>query len=30
MGSENTNIQEGIDKEKENAMELYLSGLQGY
>lgn len=25
-----TNIQEGIEKEKETAMELYLSGLQGY
>ena len=30
VGTEITNIQEGIDKEKENAMELYLSGLQGY
>lgn len=29
MGSEITNIQEGVDKEKEAAMELYLSGLQG-
>lgn len=28
-GSEITNIQEGLDKEKEAAMELYLSGLQG-
>lgn len=30
LGNEITNIQEGIDKEKENAMELYLSGLEGY
>ena len=30
VGTESTNIQEGIDKEKETAMELYLSGLQGY
>lgn len=30
VGTEITNIQEGIDKEKETAMELYLSGLQGY
>lgn len=30
VGTETTNIQEGIDKEKENAMELYLSGLEGY
>lgn len=30
MGSEITNIQEGIDKEKETSMELYLSGLEGY
>ena len=29
-GSEITNIQEGIEKEKETAMELYLSGLEGY
>ena len=29
-GNEITNIQEGIDKEKETSMELYLSGLQGY
>lgn len=29
-GSETTNIQDGMDKEKETAMELYLSGLQGY
>ena len=27
---ETDNIQEGIEKEKETAMELYLSGLQGY
>lgn len=30
VGSEITNVQEGIDKEKETAMELYLSGLEGY
>lgn len=30
VGSEITNIQEGIDKEKETSMELYLSGLEGY
>ena len=30
VGTESTNIQEGIDKEKETAMELYLSGLEGY
>lgn len=30
VGNEITNIQEGIDKEKETSMELYLSGLQGY
>ena len=30
IGSEITNIEEGIDKEKETSMELYLSGLQGY
>lgn len=30
VGLETTNIQEGIDKEKETAMELYLSGLEGY
>lgn len=30
VGTESANIQEGIDKEKENAMELYLNGLQGY
>lgn len=30
VGTEVVNIQEGIDKEKENAMELYLSGLEGY
>ena len=29
-GNEITNIQEGIDKEKETSMELYLSGLEGY
>lgn len=29
-GYEITNIQEGIDKEKEMSMELYLSGLQGF
>lgn len=29
-GYEITNIQEGIDKEKETSMELYLSGLAGY
>lgn len=28
--SEVINIQEGVEKEKETAMELYLSGLQGY
>lgn len=30
IGTEEPNIQEGITKEKETAMELYLSGLQGY
>lgn len=30
VGSETTNIQEGIEKEKEDARDLYLSGLQGY
>lgn len=30
VGTEITNIQEGIDKEKETSMELYLSGLEGY
>lgn len=30
VGTESANIQEGIDKEKETAMELYLSGLEGY
>lgn len=30
VGFEITNIQEGIDKEKETSMELYLSGLEGY
>lgn len=30
IGVEEANIQEGIEKEKETAMELYLSGLQGY
>lgn len=30
IGTETTNIQEGIDREKENALELYLSGLEGY
>ena len=30
IGSEITNIQEGIDKEKETSMELYLSRLEGY
>lgn len=30
VGTEITNIQEGIEKEKETAMELYLSGLEGY
>ena len=29
-GYEITNIQEGIEQEKETSMELYLSGLQGY
>lgn len=29
-GYELNNIQEGIEKEKETSMELYLSGLQGY
>lgn len=30
VGFETINIQEGIDKEKEESMELYLSGLEGY
>lgn len=30
FGNEITNIQEGIEKEKETSMELYLSGLEGY
>lgn len=30
VGLETTNVQEGVDKEKETAMELYLSGLEGY
>ena len=30
IGNEITNIQEGIEKEKETSMELYLSGLEGY
>ena len=30
MGTETVNIQEGIEKEKETSMELYLSGLQGF
>lgn len=30
VGEETTNIQEGVTKEKETSMELYLSGLQGY
>ena len=30
IGTELTNIQSGIDKEKETAIELYLSGLEGY
>ena len=30
LGNEITNIQEGIEKEKETSMELYLSGLEGY
>lgn len=30
LGSEITNVQEGLEKEKETAMELYLSGLAGY
>lgn len=30
VGSELTNIQEGIEKEKETSMELYLSGLEAY
>lgn len=29
-GYEITNIEEGMEQEKETAMELYLSGLQGY